>query len=91
MRAAADLGLTPVMWNLTAHDWDATDPQSLAANVERGIHRNQRRHRGSNVLLHDGGHLGMGVNRSVTLAATGILLESWAHRPYRLVTIDAWG
>jgi peptidoglycan/xylan/chitin deacetylase (PgdA/CDA1 family) len=90
-RAAADLGLTPVMWNITAHDWDATNAQTLAANVERGIQRNQRRQRGSNVLLHDGGHLGMGVDRSVTLAATSLLLDSWAHKPYRLVTIDAWG
>src|SRR5271165_1921095 len=41
LRAAADLGLTPVMWNITAHDWDATDSHALAAKVQRGIQRNQ--------------------------------------------------
>ncbi len=90
-RAAAALGLTPVMWNITAHDWDANDPVALAAKVQRGVGRNQGKKRSSNVLLHDGGHLGMGVDRSVTLAATKILLESWSGGPYRFVTVDAWG
>lgn len=90
LRTAAELGLTPVMWNITAHDWDATDAQALAARVRRGIRRNQRRHRGSNILLHDGGHLNIGTDRSVTLAATGMLLEEWVGSRLRLVTVDTW-
>ena len=89
-RATAKLGLTPVMWNITAHDWDATDPVALAATVQRGIQRNQRRQRSSNVLLHDGGHLGIGIDRSVTIAATKLLLEAWAGSTFRCVTVDAW-
>jgi peptidoglycan/xylan/chitin deacetylase (PgdA/CDA1 family) len=88
--AAAELGLTPVMWNVTAHDWDATEPDSLAARVQTGIRRNQRRGRGSNILLHDGGHRHLGVDRSVTLAATGILLDAWAGTTMRTVTVDSW-
>jgi peptidoglycan-N-acetylglucosamine deacetylase len=91
LRTAAELGLTSVMWNITAHDWDATDPKALAARVQSGIRRNQRRHRGSNILLHDGGHLQLGTDRSVTLAATRSLLEAWAGTALRLVTVDAWG
>jgi peptidoglycan/xylan/chitin deacetylase (PgdA/CDA1 family) len=90
LRTAAELGLTPVMWNITAHDWDATDPKALAARVQSGILRNQRRHRGSNILLHDGGHLQLGTDRSVTLAATASLLEAWAGTPLRFVAVDAW-
>jgi hypothetical protein len=78
------------MWNITAHDWDATAPKALAARVQSGILRNQRRHRGSNILLHDGGHLQLGTDRSVTLAATASLLEAWAGTALRFVTVDAW-
>jgi peptidoglycan-N-acetylglucosamine deacetylase len=91
LRVARELGLTPVMWNITAHDWDATNAQALAARVERGIQSNQRRRRGSSVLLHDGGHRELGTDRSVTLAATRMLLESWAGSSLRIVTVDEWG
>lgn len=90
LRAARELGLTPVMWNVTGYDWDETDANVLEARVQRGIERNKRRHRGSNILLHDGGHLHLGTDRSVTLKATRQLLESWAGSPLSLVTIDAW-
>jgi peptidoglycan/xylan/chitin deacetylase (PgdA/CDA1 family) len=90
LRTAVELGLTPVMWNVTAHDWDATDPVALAARVQRLVGRNQRLGRGSNILLHDGGHLQLGTDRSVTLAATKILLDSWAGSDISKVAIDAW-
>ena len=90
LRAARELGLKPVMWNITAHDWDATDSVILAARVQRGLQLNQCRHRSTNILLHDGGHLGFGIDRSVTLAATRILLEAWAGSSLRFVTVDAW-
>ena len=91
LRSARELGLTPVMWNMTAHDWDATDAEALAARVQRGIQSNQRRRRASNVLLHDGGHRALGTDRSVTLSATQMLLHSWVGSGLRIVTVDAWG
>ena len=91
LRAARELGLTPVMWNVTAHDWDATDSEALTARVQNAIHRNQRRHRSSNILLHDGGHRQLGTDRSITLTATWLLLEAWADSNLRTVTVDAWG
>jgi peptidoglycan-N-acetylglucosamine deacetylase len=91
LRAARELGLTPVMWNVTAHDWDATNPSALAAKVQRIVRSNQQQNRASNVLLHDGGHKHLGVDRSVTLAATQILLKAWAGSTFRFVTVDAWG
>jgi peptidoglycan-N-acetylglucosamine deacetylase len=91
LRTARELGLTPVMWNVTAHDWDATDSEALTARVQNAIHRNQRRHRSSNILLHDGGHRQLGTDRSITLTATWLLLEAWASSGLRTVTVDAWG
>jgi peptidoglycan/xylan/chitin deacetylase (PgdA/CDA1 family) len=90
LRTARELGLTPVMWNITAHDWDATDPHDLAERVRRGLLHNQKRRRGSNLLLHDGGHRALGTDRSVTLSAVGLLLEGWAGSGLRFVTVDAW-
>jgi peptidoglycan-N-acetylglucosamine deacetylase len=90
LRTALELGLTPVMWNITAHDWDATDFEALAARIQRGIYRNQCRNRSSNILLHDGGHRRLGTDRSITLTATWLLLEAWADSGLRTVTVDAW-
>jgi peptidoglycan-N-acetylglucosamine deacetylase len=90
LRTAVKLGLKPVLWNVTAHDWDASDSVALAARVQRLVDRNNRLGRGSNILLHDGGHLELGTDRSVTLAATKILLERWAGSNLRNVAIDAW-
>ncbi len=90
LRTVAELGLKPVMWNITAHDWDATNSEALAAKVQRGVRRNQSLHRASNILLHDGGHRQLGTDRSVTLAATRMLLESWVGSNLRMVTVDAW-
>ena len=49
---------TPVMWNVTAHDWDATEPRGAGGSGPDAMafEGNQRRRRGSNILLHDGGH-----------------------------------
>jgi peptidoglycan/xylan/chitin deacetylase (PgdA/CDA1 family) len=90
LHTAAELGLTPVMWNVWGHDWDAVQSQSVAASIQEGIQHNQRRHRGSNVLLHDGGHLQMGTDRSITLAATQSLVQAWTGSGLRLVTLDVW-
>jgi peptidoglycan/xylan/chitin deacetylase (PgdA/CDA1 family) len=90
LRIAAELRLTPVLWNVTAHDWDAKEADPLAARVQRAVARNQRRGRGSNILLHDGGHKEIGTDRSVTLKATEMLLEAWSGTPTRMVTVDAW-
>jgi peptidoglycan/xylan/chitin deacetylase (PgdA/CDA1 family) len=91
LRTARELGLTPVMWNVTAYDWEATDPQDLAARVRRGLLHNRKRHRGTNLLLHDGGHRELSTDRSITLSAVGLLLEGWAGSGLRFVTVDAWG
>ncbi len=96
LRVARQLHLTPVLWNAMGYDWKPTTPQAVEAHVWRGFQRNQQRGLGTNVLLHDGGHTGMGQDRSHTIAATRNLILRWKqHFAERgelceFVTPEAW-
>jgi peptidoglycan/xylan/chitin deacetylase (PgdA/CDA1 family) len=94
LRAARELGLTPVMWNVTGYDWKPIGAEGILAKLERGIARNRRRGRASNLLLHDGGHSAMGMPRLDTVRAVDHLLTQLltARRTpvARFVTVDAW-
>ena len=48
------------------------------------------RGRGSNLLLHDGGHVAMGADRSQSVEATRRILERHGVGKVRYVTVDAW-
>lgn len=89
LRTARELGLTAVQWNITAFDWNPIPADEILGHVIRGISRNQRRHRASNILLHDGGHLGIGQPRMPSVEATDRLLQ---RKPQGLnfVTVAAW-
>lgn len=89
LRAARDLGLTPVLWNAMGYDWRATTPETILANLQKGIRRNQGRQAGSNLLLHDGGQAGIGQDRRQSVLATARLLEN-TKQQIRYVTVDAW-
>jgi len=89
LNTVRELGLTPVQWNVTAFDWKPITAEKIAANVTRGITRNQRRGSGSNILLHDGGQLGLSENRRATVEATRMLLEKYVESA-RFVTPMAW-
>lgn len=88
--AAAELHLVPVMWNVTSWDWKAKSATDIELRLQRGIAHNQRRHRGSNVLMHDGGHLEMGSDRRRTVTATANLLGTARRDGIRFVTPDRW-
>ena len=86
-RALRELHLTPVMWNVMSFDWSARSAADIEQRVQRGIERNQQRKRGSNILLHDGGHLAMGTDRRRTVNATANILAA-AAPDLRFVTVD---
>ncbi len=90
LRAARELGLTPVLWNAMGFDWKPTTAVCIVRNLERGIARNRRRGRGSNLLLHDGGHLTIGADRSQSVEAVRIVLDRYTPASVRYVTVDAW-
>jgi peptidoglycan-N-acetylglucosamine deacetylase len=81
LRIARDLGLHPIMWNITGYDWDAPP----AAAIEKKIEKQMRG--GDVILLHDGGHKQMGADRSQTVLATDHALSRYKSEGYEFVTI----
>ncbi len=90
LRVARELGLTAVQWNVMAGDWNPVDAATIAGRVSRGIVRNQRKGRASNVLLHDGGHIAIGQPRLPTVEATEQLLSRSKRSGMKFVTPEAW-
>lgn len=91
MRAAHELGLTIVQWNVMGNDWAPIGADRILRKVQRGIETARERSRGANILLHDGFDQHMGADRSATVQATDGLLTDLLAKGRRLVTVDAWG
>jgi peptidoglycan/xylan/chitin deacetylase (PgdA/CDA1 family) len=81
LRLAHELGLEPVMWNVTGYDWNAPP----AAEIERKVAKQIRG--GDVILLHDGGHKQLGADRSQTVIATDHLIARYRTEGYDFVTI----
>ncbi len=81
LRIARELGLEPVMWNVTGYDWNAPP----AAVIEQKVAAKIRG--GDVILLHDGGHKRMGADRSQTVIATDSLITRYKKEGYEFVTI----
>jgi len=81
LRIVRELGLEPVMWNVTGYDWNAPP----AAVIEQKVAKQIRG--GDVILLHDGGHKQMGADRSQTVIATDRLIERYKAEGYEFVTI----
>ncbi|HTW58924.1 MAG TPA: polysaccharide deacetylase family protein [Terriglobales bacterium] len=81
LRIARELGLIPVMWNVTGYDWNAPP----AAVIERKIERQIRG--GDVILLHDGCHKQMGADRAQTVLATDRLITKYKGEGYKFATI----
>ena len=81
LRVARELGLQPIMWNVTGYDWNAPP----AAEIERTVSRQVRG--GDVVLLHDGGHKQLGADRAQTVLASDRLIARYRETGYSFVTI----
>lgn len=81
LRIARELGLEPVMWNVTGYDWNAPPAAVIQEKVERQIRG------GDVILLHDGGHRQMGADRSQTVLATDHLITRYRSEGCEFVTI----
>jgi peptidoglycan/xylan/chitin deacetylase (PgdA/CDA1 family) len=80
-RMARQLGLEPVMWNITGYDWKATSPEVIEQKVGPKIRG------GDVILLHDGGHASFGTDRSATITATDRLITRFLAEGYEFVSI----
>jgi peptidoglycan/xylan/chitin deacetylase (PgdA/CDA1 family) len=81
LRLVRRMGYVPVMWSVSSYDWRAQTPAELEARVARRVRG------GDVILMHDGGHLGLGMDRSATVAATGSLIRRYQGEGYQFVTI----
>ncbi len=74
LRIARSLGLETVQWNLIVGDWQPIPATEILRRLEHGIARNRVRHRGTNVVLHDGGQHTLTAERLPTVEAVRQLL-----------------
>lgn len=81
LRIARELGLEPIMWNVTGYDWNAPP----AAVIQRKVSSQVRG--GDVILLHDGGHRQFGADRAQTVLASDALIEQYRKDGYSFVTI----
>src|SRR5271166_1565878 len=81
LRAVWAFGLLPIMWNVTCYDWKARSADEIVGHAQRQIRG------GDVVLLHDGGYLRMGVDRSRTVEASDQILTRYQGEDYEFVTI----
>jgi len=81
LQTARAMGMTPIMWDVTCYDWNAKSHESIERHAARQI-------KGGNViLLHDGGHLEFGADRSATVKATENLIQRYKSEGYQFVTV----
>ncbi len=81
LRTARDMGLEPIMWSVTAWDWNPHSPEKIARLVQRQVLG------GDVILLHDGGHHRVGVDRSASVRATDLIIQRYKGEGYEFVTI----
>jgi peptidoglycan/xylan/chitin deacetylase (PgdA/CDA1 family) len=82
LRVVRALGLKPVMWNVAGGDWKGKPAEYIERRVRRQV-------RGGNViLLHDGGHLTFGADRSQSVIATDRLIARYKSEGYEFVTVS---
>ena len=75
------MGMVPVMWRVSAEDWKGHSAALIVSRLQERI-------RGGEVLLmHDGGHQRLGVDRSETVAATDMLIRHYKDRGFTFETV----
>ena len=89
LRTAGQLGMEPVTWNAMTNDWNEPSAEVIARALIRKIDRLHRHGRAANIVLHDGGHRGLGANRNPSVNAAAQLIARYKPT-HRFVTLDAW-
>jgi peptidoglycan-N-acetylglucosamine deacetylase len=80
-KVVEELKMFPVMWRVTCFDWAAKSHEEILKHARRQIAG------GEVVLLHDGGHLRMGEDRSHTVRATDELIREYKDRGFLFTTV----
>lgn len=88
LRMVREMGMIPVQWNVICMDWNPIGVDGIVKRAVKGVERNRRRGFATNVVLHDGGHTGLGAERMDTVRAVESLLQRYSGM--RFVRVDAW-
>jgi peptidoglycan-N-acetylglucosamine deacetylase len=80
-RLVRQLGLEPIMWNVTGYDWNAPSVEYIEQKVTSKVRG------GDAVLLHDGGHAAFGTDRSKTVEAVDRLIARFKSEGHGFATI----
>ncbi len=77
LRLARQMGLTPVMWNIAALDWEEPPVDWMLDEIRKGMDTNSARGRTNNLLLHDGSQLDgdQPLNRAHSLRVVAALVK----------------
>jgi peptidoglycan/xylan/chitin deacetylase (PgdA/CDA1 family) len=86
LRSARAMNLETVMWSVTSYDWSAKSSEAIVHKVVSQVD-SRRSKQGEIVLLHDGGHLDFGADRSHTVAATRVVLEKYSAEGKKFVSV----
>jgi peptidoglycan-N-acetylglucosamine deacetylase len=81
LRVVRELGLEPVMWNITGYDWNAPSVEYIEKKVVPNVHG------GNVILLHDGSHRAFGYDRSRSVMVTDRLIARYKAEGYEFVTV----
>ena len=86
---ARSLGMEVVLWNAMTADWNATQPEPVAAALLKKIGQNRRAGHATNLVLHDGSHRTPVAERGASVGAVEQILSARIAN-VRLVTVAAW-
>lgn len=81
LRAVRRCGLVPVLWSVSGWDWQ----DKPAAYVENKVMGSVEG--GEVILLHDGGHRHLGVDRSFTVTAVDRIISRCRDQGFQFVTV----
>jgi peptidoglycan-N-acetylglucosamine deacetylase len=86
---ARSLGLIPVTWNVIGNDWLDLSAAQITERVTGLVAKNDRSGNATNLVLHDGSHRSLEIDRSRSVAAASQLIEKFSSSR-RFVTLDEW-
>ncbi|HKW24965.1 MAG TPA: polysaccharide deacetylase family protein [Terriglobales bacterium] len=81
LRAVRRCGLIPVLWSVSGSDWEAKSTTEVENKVMGSVEG------GDVILLHDGGHRYLGVDRSFTISAVDQLIGRCRDQGFTFVTV----
>jgi peptidoglycan-N-acetylglucosamine deacetylase len=81
LRTVRRCGLVPVLWSVSGGDWDAQSAAQIENKVMGSVEG------GDVILLHDGGHRHLGVDRAFTVDAVEQLILRCRDQGFTFVTV----